>query len=126
MANINTSEQEKGSDDSIDASENSVNVANRKKNEWERGTCLVTGDSPISGMQEKRMGKYIKVRGFSGACISDFYSYSLPLLATKISNIILMVGTNDAITKSSDEILGELNLRRYTWREFNVFVSNDS
>ena len=34
LANINTSEQENGSDKSIDGSKNpSVNVANRKKNE---------------------------------------------------------------------------------------------
>ena len=43
--------------------------------------CLVTGESLISGIQEKRMGKNIKVCGFSETCINDFYSYLLPLLA---------------------------------------------
>ena len=54
------------------------------------------------------MGPMVKVRGFSGACISDMFSYLVPLLQKKPSQIILMVGSNDSISKSSEEILTEL------------------
>ena len=79
-----------------------------EKNVWAKGTVLITGDSIVLGLQEKKMGKNVKVRGFSGVNINDFYTYLIPLLRKKPSYIILMVGTNDAMIKSSEELLAEL------------------
>ena len=47
--------------------------------EWDKGTCLVTGDSFILGLQEKKMGRNVEVRGFSRATINDLHTYLLPL-----------------------------------------------
>ena len=54
------------------------------------------------------MGSKVKVRGFAGARIKDFYNYLIPLLEKRPSRIILMAGTNDSVEKSSQEILTEL------------------
>ena len=80
----------------------------RKKGDWDTGTVLITGGSLVLGLQEKKMGSKIKVRGFSGARIKDYYNYLLPLLEKRPTHIILMAGTNDSIEKSSEEILAEL------------------
>ena len=74
--------------------------------EWDKGTYLIIGDSLSLGLQEKKMDKNVKIRGFSGASINDLYTYLLPLI--KISNVLLMTGTNDAMDKSSDELLTKL------------------
>ena len=79
-----------------------------EKTVWTKGTVLITGDSLVLGLQEKKMGKNVKVRGFSGGNINDFYTYLIPLLRKKPSYIILMVGTNDATMKSSEKLLAEL------------------
>ena len=71
-----------------------------KKMKWDKGTYLITGDSLIIGLQEKKMGNNVKVRGFSGATISDFYTYLVPLLEKKPSNIIIMAGTMFPSTKT--------------------------
>ena len=68
-----------------------------EKTVWTKGTVLITGDSLVLGLQEKKMEKNVKVRGFSGGNINDFYTYLIPLLRKKPSFIILMVGTNDAM-----------------------------
>ena len=49
-----------------------VNLADKKKSEWDAGTILITG--------AKKMGSKVKVRGISGARIKDFYNYLIPLL----------------------------------------------
>ena len=75
---------------------------------------LIVGSSIIMGVQEQKMGPKVKVRGFPGARIKDFYSYLLPLLDKNPSNIILMAGSNDSIDKSSEELLVELlNLKKW-------------
>ena len=73
------------------------------------------------------MGNNVKVHGFSGATISDFYTYLLPLLEKKPSNIIIMAGTNDSVNKNSDEIVSELLLLK-NWilkaiPEINITIS---
>ena len=77
---------------------------------WPEETILVAGSSIIIGLEEKRMGKNFKVRGFSGAIVNDMYHYLHPLLEKRPSYLILMVGTNDATDKNKDaeSILVEL------------------
>ena len=92
----------------ISTKNRTVNLADKKKNEWDTGTILIMGDSMSLGLQEKKLGSKVKVRGFSDARINNSYNYLIPLLEKRPTRIILMVGTNDAVEKSSEEILTEL------------------
>ena len=59
------------------------------------------------------MGGKFKVRGHSGAITDDIYHHIMPLIE-KRPYIILMIGTNDASTKSADKIVDEiLDLKLY-------------
>ena len=75
---------------------------------WKRGTCLIMGDSTLNGLQQELMGPRFIVRVFPGAVIKDFYDYTIPLLRKKPSYIILMIGTNDSLYKTSETLLVEL------------------
>ena len=77
---------------------------------WNKGTVLIMGDSTLNGIQETLMGPRFKVRAFPGAIVRDLYHHAIPLLEKKPSYIIIMAGTNDAITKTSEIILVELLL----------------
>ena len=92
----------------------SVGDTNDRKKLWNKGTCLVIGDSTLNGIKEELMGPNFKVRSHSGAIIQDIYSYIAPLLPRNPTYVILMVGTNDAIEKDSNKILNELlDLKKY-------------
>ena len=82
---------------------------------WPEKTTLITGSSILNGIEESRLKKYkVKVRVFSGACVDDLYDYLTPLLKKKPSNIILQIGTNDALDKNADQIYNEIiNLKQY-------------
>ena len=86
------------------------NLIVREKHHWKDGTVLVTGDSTLNGMMEKRMGNNVKVRSFPGARIEDMSSYLIPLLKKRPDHIILHVSTNDSTNKEkdADTIVGEL------------------
>ena len=57
-----------------------INIEKKNTMQWDKGIFLITGDSLLSGLQERKMGSKVKVRSFPGARIKDFYSYLLPLL----------------------------------------------
>ena len=84
-------------------------IENTKKREWKDGTCLIVGDSAVLGVQEKRMGDKIKVRGFTGATVNDFYFFLAPLLQKKTSYLIFMAGTNDDIDDDANLITGNFS-----------------
>ncbi len=89
-------------------------VSNTVK-EWPKDTVLVIGDSIVGGIHEDKLSRYkVKVRSNPGACIDDIYDYIAPLLRKKPTYIILHVGSNDAISKSSRNIYTEIvNLKGY-------------
>ena len=62
----------------------------------------------LNGIQERLMGPRLKVRAFPGGIIHDFYHNALPLLEKKLTYVIIMAGTNDSLTKTSEAILVEL------------------
>ena len=70
---------------------------------------LIVGDSTILGLQEKLLGNDYKVRGHSEAVVRHMYNHLKSNLEKNPANIILMVGTNDCRTKSSEEIMVELS-----------------
>ena len=66
------------------------------------------GDSALNGIQVTLMGPRSKLRVFPGAFVRDFHHLAISLLEKKPSYIVIMAGTNDAITKTSEVILVEL------------------
>ena len=76
---------------------------------WPKGTTLITGSSIIMGLEENRLRKYkAKVRPFPGARVDDMYDYLAPLLKKKPSNVIIHIGSNDAPSKSANDIANEI------------------
>ena len=76
---------------------------------WAKGTTLIAGDSILNGIEESRLrNKKVKVRAFPGARVDDLYDYLAPLVKKRPSNIILHIGSNDAIDKTADQILKEI------------------
>ena len=96
----NISYQHKGSHDS------------NPNEKWPPNTILIAGDSMINQMDEQRLShsvnRSVKVRSFSGANVDQMYYYITPLLKKEPKVIILHVGTNDAVTKTSDTILDDI------------------
>ena len=74
---------------------------------WRPGTTLLVGDSLLFGIDEKRL-RNTKVRIFPGASIEDMYFNLVPLLRKKPTNIILLVGTNNAVLENSVKIYEKL------------------
>ena len=93
-----------------------VNSSNRymenSDGKWLPNTILITGDSMINQIDEKRLSNSvngnIKVPAFPGANVEIMYNYIAPLLAKEPKVIVLHIGTNDAVVKSSDTILNEI------------------
>ena len=60
------------------------------------------------------MGGKFKVRGHSGAIIADLYHH-IPMVPKNPRYIIIMIGTNDAINKTADEMISEI-------KDLKVFI----
>ena len=62
---------------------------------WKKGTVLITGDSMLTGIDERRMQtrNNVKLRPFSGASTEDMRSYLKPLMNKEPSVVILHAGT---------------------------------
>lgn len=75
---------------------------------WEPGTHLIIGDNSILGIDEERMGKRVKVRGYPGAFIKDFYAHLTPLLQNNPTFVTLMTCFNDILNNDADKIFKDL------------------
>ena len=83
---------------------------------WSRNAFLVTGDSMISGIDEKRLSKKhpAKVFPFPGASADDMHHYLRPLLQKCSNRIILHVATSSCFSISSRVVLDEnINLQTF-------------
>ena len=69
---------------------------------WGNGTILITGDSVVSGLMEKKMSRNrkSKTRFFPGAKIKDLFHFTIHLPEKKRDYVILHVRTNDARYKA--------------------------
>ena len=89
-----------------------INEASPKetKHTWPAGTCVIVGDSIITGIDEKRLSKnrLVKVHDFRGATLADINHHIIPILKKKAEVIILHVGTNDSVSRTFREILDDL------------------
>ena len=81
------------------------------KHSWPKGTCVVIGDSMVTGIDEHKMSskRLIKVRSFPGAATcSHMYYYLVPILKRKLKHVILHVGTNGVAHYEGTEIVDKL------------------
>ena len=89
-----------------------INEASPKetKHTWPAGTCVIVGDSIITGIDENRLSKnrLVKVHDFRGATLADINHHIIPILKKKAEVIILHVGTNDSVSRTFREILDDL------------------
>ena len=91
---------------------NSDETPGNFKHAWPAGSCLIVGDSILTGIDEKRLArnnKVVKVRDFRGATIDDLKHHLVPLLKKKPEHIILHIGTNDAVSKTSRFLMSYFN-----------------
>ena len=107
---------------------NSMHRISNSITPWPKNTTLITGSSIISGIDENRLRKYkAKVRSFPGARIDDMYDYLNPLLKKNPTNIILHIGSNDAVNKTADEISIEIETLKHHIEEIlptvRLFIS---
>ena len=77
---------------------------------------LVIGNSMLEGLDERKMSskRVVKVKKFPGAATDDMYHYLMPLKQKQPDNVILYVGTNNASSYNSSEVVNNiLKLRSF-------------
>ena len=100
-----------------------------KAHTWPKGSYLVIGDSMLEGLDERKMSskRVVKVRKFPGATADDMYHYLMPLIQKQPNNVILHIGTNDASSCNSSEVVSNiLKLRSFITQKLpnaNIILS---
>ena len=64
------------------------------KDAWPAGTCLLVGDSILTGIDEKRLSRSnqeVNLRDFRGAATDDLKHHLIPLLKKKLEHIVLCI-----------------------------------
>ena len=82
-----------------------------EEDQYPLNTTVLAGDSIINGIRgESLSGKYgmVKVRNFPGATIEDMQHNLVPILERNHCRLILHVGTNNAESCTSREILDKI------------------
>ena len=62
---------------------------------WPEGTTLITGDSMLLGVAERKLEENCKVRTHPGATIEDLHIHLEAHLRKKPTRVILLLGTNN-------------------------------
>ena len=99
--------------DSIQSLNQLYEIEEREK--WRPGTTCVIGDSILSNLDEKRLGRnsMVKVRYHTGGTVGDMYHHVKPILRCP-TYIILHCGTNNATYQSAQIVLNNiLNLKHF-------------
>ena len=84
---------------------------------WKQGKTLIIGDSILYGIDESKL-KHTKVRVFPGSSIEDIFFNITPLLRKKPSNIILHIGTNNAVYDNSSQIIEKIIKLKELYRNY--------
>ena len=74
---------------------------------WKKGTILITGDSMLYGLDEKKL-RNSKVRIHPGASIENMYLHLAAHLEKKPSKVVLLVGTNNCVNERSSIVIEKL------------------
>ena len=93
------------------SSSDSSGDSSRDNHHWSAGTCAIIGDSILTGMEDNRfqnIGPKVKIFDHSSATIDDLHHHIIPILKRKPDHIIIHVVTNDAVSKTSRQILDDL------------------
>ena len=88
-------------------------------------TTVIAGESIINVIHEEHLsGKYgvVKVRNFPGATIEDTQHNLVPILKINPCRLILHVGTNNAESCTSREILDKLSKLKTFISVFQIFI----
>ena len=99
------------------------------KHTWPAGTYILVGDSIITGIDEKRLSKnrLVKVYDFRGVTLANINHHIIPIWKIKPDVIILHVGMNDLVSRTSHGILDDLLQHKSaitkTLPNFQVFFS---
>ena len=69
----------------------------------------------LEGLDERKMSskRVVKMRKFTGSTTGDMYHYLMSLIQKQRDNVILHVGTNDASSCNSSEIVN--NMLKLRW-----------
>ena len=81
-----------------------------KKKRYPQNTILITGDSLLNNIEERRMSKKynVKVRAFPGADIRDMYDFMEPLIKKRPKYVIIHIGSNDSVNRTHDDIINRI------------------
>ena len=74
---------------------------------WKEGTTLITGDSMLTGLDEKKL-RNCKVRIHPGAGITDMFYHLGSHLRKKPSRVILLTGTNDCMNNDWSRVIEKM------------------
>ena len=88
----------------------------RQIQKWSRNTILITFDSMMLGINEKRFSKkyLVKVHPFPRASVDDMHHYLKPLLQKYPDAIMLHVGTYNCVSESFLVVLDKIfNLKAF-------------
>ena len=80
---------------------------NGNVHKWQDGTTLITGDSMLLGVVERRLWN-CKVRSHPGATIEDMYLHLQVHLQKKPTRVILLLGTNNCADDEANVIVEKL------------------
>ena len=87
-----------------DKKEESSSQPNRKQ-------LYILADSMLNQMDQTRLSRYldVKVDCHGGCTVKCMYTHLSPVINAKPDYIMLHIGTNDCISKTSDEVLNEIS-----------------
>ena len=77
------------------------------KHRWREGTTLITGDSMLLGVVERRLDN-CKVRTHPGATVEDLHIHLEAHLRKKPTRVILLIGTNNCVDDEPGVIVDKL------------------
>ena len=89
------------------------NIDNQNINSWPYGTVCILGDSILCNIDEKRLGRNVKVRFHRGGTVDDMFDHVKPILKRKPTFLIIHAGSNNSTYDNEKTILIKLfNLKK--------------
>ena len=81
---------------------------------WPAGTTCIIGDSMLNNLDEKKLGRNVKVRCYRGGVVDDMFDLANVVIRRKPTNLIIHVGTNNSISQNASTIANNvIRLKHY-------------